>query len=381
MANVREDAESPGLLAPGDVLIVVNGGRKSDASLLGCFGMTKDRKAADKGKKEKDGKTICRELIIALDEQSVIARKFRRKTRNDFLTCQQKAYIYYNATTGMKQRPHKYFSSTSNMSDVLGPFTLTCFKSMPKLTVKDKREFWGARRRAVGGRTDEGSGDDDEEAEDEESELEENEEETVGALALPATNPGRGTKGLADDVIQPVSYHALPTMVSESVLHAVWCISCIDLTPGAGDLAISAISQRQGYLGICQTDQQKDFIMTRLKKEVLRMMADAGSVHYMAAYAKLYAKDDAEGGDKLHKTTKKAKLEAPKNTKSKEEIEQSTPTPVQTQKKNPKETPKDKEADSAAPPAKKHKAKKEESGPPLSDALAKMLDAAKAANK
>ena len=155
MVNIREDAESPGLLPQGDVLIVVNGGRKSDASLLGCFGMTKERKQADKGKKEKDGKTICREPVISLDEQSVIARKFRRKTRNDFLTCQQKAYIYYNATTGMKSRPHK-FSSASNMSDVIGPFTLTCLKSMPKLTVKEKREFWGARRRAVGGRTDDG---------------------------------------------------------------------------------------------------------------------------------------------------------------------------------------------------------------------------------
>lgn len=72
--------------------MLINGGKKSDVSLLSMFGMGKDRKTADKGRKEKDGKTLTREVALALDEKSVEARKFHRKTKvNSFLNCSQKA--------------------------------------------------------------------------------------------------------------------------------------------------------------------------------------------------------------------------------------------------------------------------------------------------
>ena len=54
------------------------------------------------------------------------------------------------------------------MSNTLGPVTLTPWTSAVKMMVKDKKEFWVARRRAVGGRTETGSasGSDDESEDD-----------------------------------------------------------------------------------------------------------------------------------------------------------------------------------------------------------------------
>ena len=111
------------------------------------------------------GKTINREVVIALDEKSVKARKVRKRSRNDFMKCTQTAYIFYNSLTQVNYRENKHFPGTSNMSNTLGPVTLMPWANCTKLAIKDKKEFWGARRRAVGGRTEgasESGGSDDE---------------------------------------------------------------------------------------------------------------------------------------------------------------------------------------------------------------------------
>ena len=69
------------------------------------------------------GKTINREVVIALDEKSVKTRKVRKKSRNDFMKCTQTAYIFYNSHTQVNYRENKHFPGTSNMSstcDVAG---------------------------------------------------------------------------------------------------------------------------------------------------------------------------------------------------------------------------------------------------------------------
>ncbi len=100
--SMREDPEVAGLLPPGDVLVLINGGKKSDVSLLNMFGMGKDRKTADKGRKEKDGKTLTRAVTLTFNEKSVEARKFRRKSKvNSFLNCSQKALMFWNGNTSI----------------------------------------------------------------------------------------------------------------------------------------------------------------------------------------------------------------------------------------------------------------------------------------
>lgn len=318
--EVREDKDQAGLLPAGDVLLILNGGRKQDGLILNAFGMGKERRVADKGRKEKDGKTVAREIQIFFSEESVLARKFRKKSRNDFYPCSQKASVFYNGVTVIQQRQYKHFPGSSNLGDVIGPVALVPYQNMAKLTVKAKREFWGHRRRAVGGRT--ADPDHDEEDDADEDEDEEDEEEMIdslseppraGGVELPGVGGGRGAKGLADDVVQPVAYHGLPVVVTETLVHGFWGMNTIDMTPGAGDLCLASVTNKIGYLGVCQTQAQRDFILTRLKKEILKEMGKAGSLLYVPAYAKEHGAQEGkqEAEAKAKAGTKRPKLAAP----------------------------------------------------------------------
>lgn len=131
----RATSDQTGLFPVGDVLVLIDGGRKSD-QFLNYFGMGTARRNADKNRKQREGKTLLREVIIALDEKSVKARKLRKKSRHDLLQCTQKAYVLHNSLTHIGLRMHKHFSDTSNMSNMLGPVTLTPWVQAEKLTVK-----------------------------------------------------------------------------------------------------------------------------------------------------------------------------------------------------------------------------------------------------
>jgi hypothetical protein len=133
---VRCQADQSGILPLGDVLVIIDGGRKSDV-FLNYFGMGKERKAADKHRNQRDGKTCVREVIVTMDEKSVKARKFRRKSRNDVLQCTQKAYIFHSSLSSIALRQHKHFPDATNMSNMLGPVTLTPWANASKLMVKD----------------------------------------------------------------------------------------------------------------------------------------------------------------------------------------------------------------------------------------------------
>jgi hypothetical protein len=280
ISAARAQPDQTGLVPVGDVLVIIDGGRKSDV-FLNHFGMGKDRKNADKTRKLREGKTICREVIINLEEKSVKARKHRKKSRHDFVKCTQRAYVVHNAQTQVNLREHKHFPGSSNMSNTLGPVTLPSWQSSTKLSIKDKKEFWGARRRAVGGRSDAGDGSDESE---EESEPEEGGE--PNDLELPDVGGGRHAKALPESTLQPVSYHAMPRIVTDSLHHAMWGLSTIDMTPCIGDLACDNVAANVGYLGICHTEFQKMLILQLLEAHVLNAMKDPQSKAYHPAYAK-----------------------------------------------------------------------------------------------
>ncbi|CAJ1407144.1 unnamed protein product [Effrenium voratum] len=338
---IREDPGSPGLLPPGDILVLLDGCRKTDVTVVNLFGMGKDRRTADRGRKERDGKTLSRQITVAFDEKSVVGRKFRKKHKNDFLSCSQRALLFWNGSTTsasavvatlrfaasaqrIPAKTHKFFPEATNMSDVLGPFSLEAYQNLPKLRMKDKKEFWGLRRRAVGGRTEganEDSDDDDNEPDEEED------QEVVPMLELPKVGGGRGSTGMPDDIVQCVNFQQLPSAVGESFLHSLSAISCCDLAPGTGELACSAVLEQVGYLGICQTEYQREFILTRLKKEVLRSMEEPSSKVYCAAYAKEVQEERGEkreAGQDLPNAPPKAKAKVVPPKKDKEEKAEGT---------------------------------------------------------
>lgn len=70
--GARKQPEQAGILPVGDVLIIIDGGRKSE-TYLNQFGMGKERKTYDKNRSQKEGKTTTREILICMDEKSVKA--------------------------------------------------------------------------------------------------------------------------------------------------------------------------------------------------------------------------------------------------------------------------------------------------------------------
>jgi hypothetical protein len=272
----RAQPDQVGLMPVGDVLVVVDGGRKSDV-FLNQVAMGQDRRNSDKTRKLRDGKTICREVIINLEEKSVKAGKHCKKSRHDFVHCTQKDYILHNSLTQVNLREHKHFPGSTNMSNTLGLVTVPTWQAAIKLSSKDKKEFWGARRRAVGGRS---NGDTGSSGSEEESEQDE-----ANDIELPDVGGGRGAKGLPETAMQPVAYHALPRIVTDSLHHAMWGLSTIDLTPCVGELECDNVVSNVGYLGICHTEFQKAVILQLLDSHMLKATKDPQSKVYLPAYA------------------------------------------------------------------------------------------------
>ena len=118
-------------------------------------------------------------------------------------------------------------------------------------------------------------------------------------------------------------FSQLPIMdcrvVTETLVHGFWGMNTIDMTPGAGDLCLANVTNKIGYLGICQTEAQRDFIITRLKKEILKEVGKAGSLLYMPAYAKEHGAQEAKSEAEAKANTKKRpKLVAPAKVKEDE---------------------------------------------------------------
>ena len=82
---------------------------------------------------------MARQIMVFFSEESVQARKWRKKTKNDPLNCCQIAHVFYNGTTQINARDHKHFNKASNMSNVLGPISLQPFSMLPKMTVGQKK--------------------------------------------------------------------------------------------------------------------------------------------------------------------------------------------------------------------------------------------------
>ena len=121
-------------------------------------------------------------------------------------------------------------------------------------------------------------------------------------------------KGLPENSLQPVAYHALPRIVTDSLHHAMWGLSTIDLTPCVGELACDNVVSNVGYLGICHTEFHKALILQLLESHMLKAMKDPQSKVYSPAYAK-----ECEDFDKTRapKTVDATKIDpAPKKQKT-----------------------------------------------------------------
>ena len=167
------------------------------------------------------------------------------------------------------------------------------------------------------------------------------------------------------DIKQPVVYHELPVPLWVGMMHAYSAVMVIDLTPQAGRLATWCVANRVGYVGICQTEFQKDYILKQAEAEVVRKLADPSSGISIPKFVNA-EKDAKEGSKKRPGEDKPENAEAVEPEKKKLKV-----TPATTFKVTPATTVVTPKKDGGADPA-----DKPEGSVKLSPALAKLLKAA-----
>ena len=166
---------------------------------------------------------------------------------------------------------------------------------------------------------------------------------------------------MEDNVLQPVSFHSLPPLVAESLAHSAWRTGVLDMTPGSGELMkTKVLSGSGGYLGICATVEQRDFLLKILKAKILQQMECPDSKVYCPGYAK------KAGNVQVGNVQVVAKKAAAKpETEAKSQVQ---PKP---KRKN------DSEDQGQPQPSKTQARQASGAGAGLSEALQKMLAAAK----
>ena len=75
-------------------------------------------------------------------------------------------------------------------------------------------------------------------------------------------------------------------MIMDSLTFAYWIMTCMDMTPGFGELCSDMVLQKIGYIGLCQSEQQRKLIEENTIKDIMESMKNADSKVYQVEYAK-----------------------------------------------------------------------------------------------
>ena len=153
---------------------------------------------------------------------------------------------------------------------------------------------------ACGGKSITGEGQDDEASEDEDAEIpsangtKDGKDDDEAVMEFPNVGGGRGSgnKTLAPTTLQPIVYHEFPVTFWQGIMHAVSASTIIDLAPQSGRLAKWCVMNRIGYVGICQTDVQKQHIAKIAQDAVMVALADPASMISVAKFTGKRAGED-----------------------------------------------------------------------------------------
>ena len=156
---------------------------------------------------------------------------------------------------------------------------MTSWDDMWMLPVQLKRDVYGKRRIAVGGRNPDDCDDGEEE------ECDEVEDEAPPLKFSPKAS-SRSGKGVQTDM-QPVAFHELPVVLYSELIWDFSLKSIIDLTPGSGNLAISALRHQIGYLGVVYSAKHAEVLTSHFEETMLQLMQDESSLVYDPALVKV----------------------------------------------------------------------------------------------
>lgn len=247
----------------GDVWVMIDAGQNRRAQFRKQIKPT--AKAHPTLKKQ--GKTVWKNVTLYKSEASMADRKHRMRGHAQ-LKLTEGIHCAYNGATVIDRRDNKCFEGT-NRSDTLGPVQAVKFDLLARLPKADRAKFWGERLKQVGGRNPGDSDASQSASDDAMSDVDE--EEVVSD----------------DDAHVPIAHHQLPSTTYENIFASCWAKSVIDLCPGIGVQALTALKDGIGYVGLCHNEEQRSYILKFLHTEVLKLMVNSSSRFYNISFAKL----------------------------------------------------------------------------------------------
>ncbi|MCP4244438.1 MAG: hypothetical protein GY772_28175 [bacterium] len=196
-------------------------------------------------------------LHIHYSEKCMEDRRQRmRMTTAMSLHSFETAHVVLKEPISVEYKRRRHYDG-SNVSDGIGPVSLTPIERAWTLTFKEKKDVYGkAGRVAPGGRT-------------------------PGVSADEAHQLRR-----ADTDLEPVFYFSLPSKFHEDILRGVGAHTVCGLTAGDGNEALACMRLGLPYTGICHTEAHKAHLTTWLASEVFKSFAKEDDVFYNAEIAK-----------------------------------------------------------------------------------------------
>jgi hypothetical protein len=223
------------------------------------------------------GKTVPSLLQIVKTEESLAA--WKKKARSPTLGVKQMemAHILTHNKICLPERPRKHYPGT-NCGDVLADVKVPPPEAVWQLTWKEKKQLYGKKQLiAVGGKTD------------------------AGCVGRDSGQIAKRT----DATVEPVIFHPMPPWFYETILSDFFANKVFDLTPTDEEFAYVCLCLHVGYVGICYTQEHKEFIERRLIERLAVDMADASTPVYNAAYALAVGKAPEKAAIKGRKKTEK----------------------------------------------------------------------------
>jgi hypothetical protein len=221
-----------------------------------CFSGGKDRKRTfvkplqtPSMKKGKDPARLFTKVVTLFSKEATSRARKRRRVGHLKLT--QQAYLVSNKKT-FATAPQKDYPVVggSIATDTYGPFEVDPLSTIPKMTLDDKKAYYGKRFVLAGGacpdNSSEGNEDDD------------------------APDDDTGDNGN----LVPVNHHCLPTFVVTDWVKAHGVKHIIDLAPTPLDLAFQLGRLGCSYVAVCATPVMKQFLRNQAFRQIKAAITD-----------------------------------------------------------------------------------------------------------
>lgn len=241
----RQGTDEPDQLQYGDFYCCFAAGKDRRRIFMKPLRNSNMRKGRDRHR------TVQKTIMCHVTETSWRNRRASARGHKGHAKLTQSIYLAGNAASFANIR-HTNFDcgiTGSTRSDVFGPITLDNMADMPKMSVADKRDYYGKRFILAGGRID-ADDDDNEDTEVEDDDAEINDD--------------------ADEGDPPIAWHALPVTAVMSYVKAFNIKHVIDLSPTPLPLAYEVVAWGGSYVALCATPQQADYLQHALFEKLIQ---------------------------------------------------------------------------------------------------------------